>query len=116
METIPEDRVEITQNKHNELLQGPVVGKILSSDQSGNPVLVDKAVSVHDLEMVERVWRNSELNRSDIELNKVQDSDSKSLGSVSQWREYRKSLRNWPQSVDFPNKEKRPRSPDLIKE
>lgn len=63
-------------------------------------------------ETKERVWRNIEINRADIELNKVQDSDPKAKGAVSQWREYRKALRAWPEHADFPNKEKRPVAPD----
>lgn len=60
----------------------------------------------------ERVWRNSELNRADIELYKVQDSDSKAVGSVSPWREYRKALRQWPENQHFPDSSKRPIAPD----
>ena len=61
---------------------------------------------------LERSWRNSELNRADIELYKVQDSDPKAKGSVSAWREYRKSLRQWPEHQDFPDNSKRPIAPD----
>jgi len=64
----------------------------------------------------EIAWRDSELTRSDFELNKVQDSDPKAKGSVSDWRNYRKALRSWPESLDFPNKDKRPLSPDMVKE
>ena len=60
----------------------------------------------------ERLWRDAELARADIELNKVQDSDPKAVGTVAGWREYRKALRAWPEHKDFPNKEKRPVPPD----
>ena len=62
------------------------------------------------LASMERVWRNGELDRADIELNKVQDGMG--FGSVSEWREYRKALRDWPEHPDFPNKEFRPKAPD----
>ena len=65
-----------------------------------------------NLSYTERAWRDSELIRSDIELYKVQDSDPKAVGIVAGWREYRKALRAWPEHKDFPNKEKRPVSPD----
>lgn len=61
---------------------------------------------------LERVWRNSELIRADIELNKVQDTDSKAVGSVAAWRDYRKALRAWPENVNFPVKNSRPKAPD----
>lgn len=47
-----------------------------------------------------RVWRDGELARADIELNKVQDGMGK--GTVSEWRAYRVALRTWPESQDFP--------------
>jgi len=49
----------------------------------------------------ERQWRNIELIRADEELNKVQDADSKARGTVAQWREYRRALRNYPESEGF---------------
>lgn len=67
-----------------------------------------------DLPKEERVWRNAELIRADIVLNKVQDSDPKAVGSVSDWRNYRKSLRAWPEHQDFPKTEFRPKAPDHI--
>lgn len=70
----------------------------------------DKSLDVQAY--IERYWRDSELIRSDIELYKVQDSDPKAVGTVAGWREYRKALRAWPEHKDFPNKEKRPVSPD----
>lgn len=52
----------------------------------------------------ERIWRNSELSRADIELLKVQDGDG--TGLVSDWRAYRVALRNYPQQEGFPNCER----------
>ena len=59
----------------------------------------------------EIVWRNSELNRSDVQINKIQDGVT-GLGSVAEWRKYRVKLRNWPDSADFPCVECRPVAPD----
>lgn len=88
----------------------------------GSPKLVEmsaeevdehfNSVSATFAESQERSWRDVELIRADIELNKVQDSDPKSKGSVSAWREYRKALRAWPEHQDFPDKSKRPVAPD----
>jgi hypothetical protein len=57
----------------------------------------------------ERVWRNSELARADIELNKVQDG---APGTVGEWRSYRNALRGWPEDKNFPDSEQRPTAPD----
>lgn len=61
----------------------------------------------------EVLWRNSELARADVELNKVQDSDQSAIGSVADWRAYRKSLRAWPECKDFPCVSSRPKAPDF---
>jgi hypothetical protein len=55
-----------------------------------------------------RAWRNAELYRADIELNKVQDGDG--VGTVTAWRAYRSALRKWPESETFP--ETKPSPPD----
>lgn len=60
----------------------------------------------------EKAWRNLELSRADQELNKVQDSDPKSTGTVTDWRAYRKELRAWPENINFPDVSSRPVAPD----
>ena len=47
-----------------------------------------------------REWRNSELLKADIEINKIEDSGGESMG----YRKYRTALREWPQSDGFPDK------------
>ena len=56
-----------------------------------------------------RSWRDAELSRADIELNKVQDGIG--VGTVTQWRAYRVALRNWPTTDGWPESTK-PVSPD----
>lgn len=60
----------------------------------------------------ERSWRNGELDRADIELNKVQDGMG--VGTVAAWREYRCALRDWPSNPNFPDSTKRPVAPDSV--
>lgn len=66
--------------------------------------------STEDLALAERVWRGGELSRADVQIKKIEDSDSD--GSIVDWRKYRVSLRNWPESTDFPDSSKRPVAPD----
>jgi hypothetical protein len=61
------------------------------------------------LEAEARSWRDAELARADIELNKVQDGDG--VGTVTAWRAYRSALRKWPETLDWPNSIK-PIAPD----
>ena len=56
-----------------------------------------------------RIWRDAELTRADIELNKVQDGMG--IGTVTQWRSYRVALRNWPTTDGWPESTK-PAAPD----
>jgi len=65
---------------------------------------------------IERHWRNLELFRSDFEINKIEDDDPKAVGTIEQWRKYRRQLRAWPEHEDFPSIEKRPIAPDDILE
>ena len=58
------------------------------------------------LEANERIWRDSELAFADIELNKVQDG--RGTGLVSDWRDYRNLLRDWPEDENFPDQAFRP--------
>ena len=54
----------------------------------------------------ERVWRNSELTKTDIELYKLQDGMG--AGSIEALRLYRNALRNWPENENFPDSAYRP--------
>lgn len=47
------------------------------------------------------IWRNSELTRADIMLNRVQDGET-GIGTQKAWRAYRVSLRDWPATESFP--------------
>lgn len=61
--------------------------------------------------MLARAWRDAELQRADIILNRIQDGESK-LGSQKSWRLYRVELRAYPDKDGFPSVESRPIAPD----
>lgn len=81
-------------------------------EEGNTPLPVDPPTS-EQLASLERQWRNSELNRADIQLNKVQDGMS-GLGTVTAWRQYRTDLRNLPETVGFPETSIRPMAPDAL--
>lgn len=58
-------------------------------------------------EVQERIWRNAELARADVQINKAEDVG----GDARPWREYRVALRNWPENPNFPNSNHRPVTP-----
>lgn len=109
-DNMPADVVEITAEQHVALIEGQSNGKVITSDENGFPILIDPVITPEQLATNERAWRNGELDRADIELNKVQDGMG--TGTVSAWREYRCLLRNWPENEFFPDSTKRPVAPD----
>lgn len=113
--TIPKTATKITTEKRKELLIGESQGMQISCDENGKPFLKEPEVDLEFLIAQENAWIKGELGFASNELEKVQDSDPKAAGTVSQWRDYRKALRSWSEHKDFPNKESRPISP-LVKE
>ena len=112
---IPPSAIEITDEKRWELIEGQSNGKVIVV-KDNEVTLQDDEPTEEDKAIVERLWRDAELARADIELYKVQDSDPKAVGTVAGWREYRKALRAWPEHKDFPDTSKRPVAPDAVVE
>ena len=66
----------------------------------------EKYVSALGCECEERDWRKSELSKTDFSvLPDVPFSDEEKEA----YKTYRQDLRDWPESADFPNSEKRPK-------
>lgn len=49
-----------------------------------------------------RKWRDTELSRADIMLNRVQDGET-GIGTQKAWGAYRVELRGWPDTASFPD-------------
>ena len=105
---LPDDLQQVTEEQHIEILSKLNLRQQVIF-QDGKITSTDNTVASPESE---RAWRNSELSRADIELNKIQDGESGTQGTVASWREYRKALRAWPQATAFPLTAKRPKSPD----
>jgi len=105
---IPSDIIPVDDAHYKHLILEQSLGKKIKFEDGR---LVAESPPSQE-EVLERMWRDSELSRADTELNKVQDSDRKATGTVSEWRTYRKALRDWPESINFPSKDKRPKAPD----
>lgn len=101
VEVSPEDFKEFSATKDGHLRKF----------ENGEFSWVETAPSLEELARAEKFWRDEELKRADEELNKVQDADPKAVGTVAQWREYRKLLRALPDTAGFPSLESRPKSP-----
>jgi hypothetical protein len=112
----PADAVKVSDAIWKEFGQGlPPKGKVRGGGEDGLPCWVDTPViELTQQSQVERAWRNLELVRCDIELNKIQDGMG--YGTIKSWRDYRCSLRDWPENKNFPNSRFRPVAPDTHKE
>lgn len=70
--------------------------------------------TIEQLKAAERSWRDIELSRADVQLNKLQDG-ANVPGTVGDWRKYRQALRDWPDAEAFPSVDMRPVAPDAGK-
>lgn len=93
--------------------------QVLDMIEAGEPVteFVEPTPSVTDLQVAERDWRDSELERSrwlrerhrdEQELHVETTLNSENFSELLAWFQ---ALRDWPQSSAFPNSEQRPQRP-----
>lgn len=115
---VPSDAVEITSEEHVELLSGLRQGRLIHLDAEGRPVLGDIPVPVEPSPIdVERAWRDAEL--SAVVWLRDRHRDQLEIGAATtlsdgQFKEllvYIQALREWPQSVSFPDLNARPIEP-----
>ncbi|PYY83639.1 phage tail protein [Pseudomonas sp. TKO26] len=119
---MPSDAVEISEELYLSVIGNPALGKIRAHDEQGLPYLVDAPEVIPDPAAQEREWRDSELvsvmwlrerHRDQLEI------ESPTTLTGEQFKEllvYMQSLRDWPQSPDFPQAEHRPVAPSWIAE
>lgn len=117
---MPEDAVQITQERLLSVLGDPEPGKVRGHDESGLPILMDPPPAM--LENAERNWRDSEIERVQWLRERHRDQlemDQQPTLMPEQFSElltYLRNLRDWPQSPDFPSADGRPATPAWIVE
>lgn len=120
---IPANAVEITAEHHAELLAGESEGKVIAWGDDGYPVLVDPPLpSPEFFAGVERAWRDGQLAATDGIVSRHRDELEEGLETTltpTQYTElqaYRRALRNWPETGEFPLIEHRPLAPLWLSE
>ncbi|WP_454870020.1 phage tail assembly chaperone [Pseudomonas lini] len=120
---LPEDAVEITRERHAELLDAQSIGQRISCGEDGFPMLIDPpAQSPEFFAEIERAWRDGQLAVTDGMVARHRDEledVSETTLSVEQYSElqaYRRALRNWPQVGEFPLADHRPTAPSWLSE
>jgi len=117
---LPSDLVEITREYWIELLDGQSIGKIISSNDEGYPVLIDPPPpSAAEQEAIERIWRNNQLAATDSAVSRYRDEVERwpTLLTPAQYIElqtYRRVLRIWPVAGELPLSEHRPSAPEWL--
>ncbi|WP_443696831.1 phage tail assembly chaperone [Pseudomonas sp.] len=120
---IPEDAVEITQERHAELLEGQSIGLRISGGEDGYPILIDPPPpSADDLAAQERLWRDRQLSLSDGVVTRHRDEVEEGVEptlTAAQYlllQAYRRQLRSWPEAGEFPLVDHRPVAPPWLAE
>jgi len=116
--TAPNDAVEISAENHAELLAGEANGQVIVWGDDGYPVLVDPPPpSPEVLAAIERVWRDGQLAATDGVVSRHRDEVEEGRETTltpTQYTElqaYRRALRNWPETGEFPLIDHRPLPP-----
>lgn len=81
---------------------------------NGSLLWVEKQITSEQMLIMETAWCQTEIARADDYINRIQDGEA-GIGTVTEWRNYRKKLRTWASSNDVLDKSKRPIAP-YIKE
>jgi hypothetical protein len=122
-DNIPEGAKEITAELRQELLDGMEQGKILSEDSVGNPVLIElPPLTPEEVAAIERNWRDAKLAATDGDVTRHRDEVEEGLATTltaEQYRDlqaYRRRLREWPESGEFPLVDHRPVAPPWLAE
>lgn len=118
---VPSDAAEITAVEHVALLNGLREGRLIYLDDRGRPVLGSIPVQAGpDLSAQERSWRDQVMlaaiglrdrHRDQLEIGGATTLTSEKFNELLL---YIQALRDWPQSPDFPDIERRPVAPAWI--
>ncbi|MDR8387446.1 phage tail assembly chaperone [Pseudomonas sp. JL2] len=120
-ETIPDDAKVITLERRDELLAGQSQGKFIDFSHEDGPVLIDPPpTSPEVLAAIERRWRDERLLETDGIVSRHRDeleggvTTTLTAEQYTELQAYRQSLRNWPESGQFPLAEHRPETPSWL--
>ncbi|CAI8793700.1 tail fiber assembly protein [Pseudomonas chlororaphis] len=122
-DSIPLDVVEIDIAYHAELIQGQSDGQMIAAGEDGYPVLKDRPpISPEQIAERERQWRDSQLTETDGVVARHRDEleegveTTLSAAQYAELQSYRRALRQWPESGEFPLIDHRPIAPPWLAE
>ena len=117
---LPEGAVEISEDLYKSLLEGQASGFIVANPE-GFPVLMDPPPRPPEAyAAIERTWRDEQLSITDGVVSRHRDEledDADTTLTAEQYaglQLYRRALRNWPESGEFPLIDHRPTAPSWL--
>lgn len=119
---LPADLVEITEAQYLSVIGNPAPGKVRVHDEDGLPYLVDAPEPDIDLSAQERVWRDTSLMTVMWLRERHRDQTEAGVSTALNKQEFKEllaylqTLRDWPQSPNFPDSRYRPVAPPWITE
>ncbi|POG02236.1 hypothetical protein BGP82_12875 [Pseudomonas putida] len=121
---VPSDAVEVSIELYDALIDGRARGKDIDFTTLP-PSLKDKPeveLTTQQLATLERTWRDGVVSESEWLVSRHRDELDMQLDTTltaPQFAEllvYRQALRDWPQSVGFPDQSLRPTEPNWVQE
>jgi len=119
-EQMPSDAVPISLEQHQALMLGESLGKVITLNDKGVPVLSEPVAAPVDMSAKEREWRDAQmqsvmwLRERHRDQQEIGGSTTLSGDQFADLLVYMQDLRDWPQSPDFPDSEHRPMAPAWI--
>lgn len=118
---MPADVLEITEEVYDSVFANPAPGKVRANDANGYPILIERPpLTDEELASIERAWRDAELFATDPLVARHRDQveeEGPTTLTAAQYKElqvYRKHLREWPESNEFPDSAGRPVAPEWL--
>lgn len=114
---LPDDAHLLASHEHQLYLDGQIAGKVIDFSTCP-PTLIEPApLSIEELAEVERSWRDSQLEETDGVVTRHRDEREEGIattfteGQYVELQVYRRQLRDWPRSPEFPTQSFRPVRP-----
>ncbi|WP_460053112.1 phage tail assembly chaperone [Pseudomonas sp. H1_A05] len=119
---LPADATEISRELHLHLLGGQMQGMVINFDTEPPSLVERPPLSMEQLAEIERSWRASQLSSTDGVVARHRDESESGMATTLAaeryvaLQAYRRQLRDWPQTSQFPLEEHRPVAPPWLAE
>ncbi|MCB2255367.1 phage tail assembly chaperone [Pseudomonas chlororaphis] len=114
---LPDDAWPITAEEHSAYLRAELDGKAINFETEPPSLIARPAQAPEVSAEIERRWRDEWLSATDSVVSRHRDEleegadTTLTAAQYSELQAYRRELRNWPESGEFPLVDHRPRAP-----